>query len=344
MFKFFASLVASLSLASVAAAAETPKGMLPVGRDGKALNTDFESGDLRDWTAAGEAWKGQPVKGPINPKRKFGEGKLANHQGDFWIGTYEVLEDAPKGTLTSAPFKVTRRWAAFRVAGGNLAETRVELVSVDGGKTIFTARGQNSETMLPMVVDLQAQSGKEIFIRIVDDSAEGWGHVNFDDFRLYAERPAFVDEVQPAPKPAPLDDVKHAGLTAEEVVKAATLPPGFKLHVFAAEPDVKQPIAFCIDDRGRLWVIENYTYPQRQPEGKGTDRIVVFEDTNGDHKFDRRTVFMEGLNLASAIEYGFGGVFVGAAPYLYFIPTDCSCPRRKPRSVFSADDNATRRR
>ncbi len=320
MFKFFASLVASLSLASVAAAAETPKGMLPVGRDGKALNTDFESGDLRDWTAAGEAWKGQPVKGPINPKRKFGEGKLANHQGDFWIGTYEVLEDAPKGTLTSAPFKVTRRWAAFRVAGGNLAETRVELVSVDGGKTIFTARGQNSETMLPMVVDLQAQSGKEIFIRIVDDSAEGWGHVNFDDFQFYAERPAFVDEVQPAPKPAPLDDVKHAGLTAEEVVKAATLPPGFKLHVFAAEPDVKQPIAFCIDDRGRLWVIENYTYPQRQPEGKGTDRIVVFEDTNGDHKFDRRTVFMEGLNLASAIEYGFGGVFVGAAPYLYFIP------------------------
>ncbi len=320
MFKFFASLVASLSLVSVAAAAETPKGLLPVGRDGKALNTDFESGDLRDWTATGEAWKGQPVKGPINPKRKFGEGKLANHQGDFWIGTYEVLEDTPKGTLTSAPFKVTRRWAAFRVAGGNLAETRVELVSVDGGKTIFTARGKNSETMLPMVVDLQAQSGKEIFIRIVDDSAEGWGHVNFDDFRLYAERPAFVDEVQPAPKPAPLDDVKHAGLTAEEVVKAATLPPGFKLHVFAAEPDVKQPIAFCIDDRGRLWVIENYTYPQRQPEGKGTDRIVVFEDTNGDHKFDRRTVFMEGLNLASAIEYGFGGVFVGAAPYLYFIP------------------------
>ena len=143
MFKFFASLVALLSLVSVAAAAETPKGMLPVGRDGKALNTDFESGDLRDWTAAGEAWKGQPVKGPINPKRKFGEGKLANHQGDFWIGTYEVLEDTPKGTLTSAPFKVTRGWAAFRVAGGNLAETRVELVSVDGGKTIFTARGQN---------------------------------------------------------------------------------------------------------------------------------------------------------------------------------------------------------
>ncbi|MST01303.1 MAG: hypothetical protein EXS29_08350, partial [Pedosphaera sp.] len=297
-----------------------PKGMLPIGKEGKALNTDFETGDLRDWTVTGDVAKGQPVKGPINPKRKFGEGKVANHQGDFWLGGYEVLEDVPKGRLTSAAFKVSQPWAAFRLGGGALAETRVELVLVEGGKVFFTARGRNSDTMASVVVDLAAQKDKEIFIRIVDDSAEGWGHVNFDDFRFYPLRPVFVDELKPAPPLAPPDDVKHAGLTAAEVVKAATLPPGFKLHAFAAEPDVKQPIAFCIDDRGRLWVIENYTYPQRQPEGKGTDRIVVFEDTDGDHKFDKRTVFIEGLNLASAIEYGFGGVYVGAVPWLLHIP------------------------
>jgi putative membrane-bound dehydrogenase-like protein len=76
----------------------------------------------------------------------------------------------------------------------------------------------------------------------------------------------------------------------------------------------------AIDDRGRLWVAENYTYPIRSPEGRGKDRILVFEDTKGTGRFDKRTVFMEGLNLVSGLEVGFGGVWVGAAPYLMFIP------------------------
>ncbi len=58
----------------------------------------------------------------------------------------------------------------------------------------------------------------------------------------------------------------------------------------------------------------------RAPEGEGKDRILIFEDTNGDGKHDKRTVFKEGLNLVSGIELGFGGVWVGAAPYLLFIP------------------------
>ncbi len=304
--------------------APLPGGVLPVGADGKPLNTDFETGDLKDWTATGDIAKGQPTKGPINQNRKFGEGKVANHIGDFWFGGYEKFGDTPKGTLASAPFKVTQPWAAFLLGGGNLAETRVELVAKEGGKVFFTARGQNSETMVPVVVDLAAQKDKEIFIRIVDDHTGGWGHVNFDDFKLYKDKPAFAAVAASAPgakaNPLPQDDVKFAGLTPEEAVKAMTLPPGFKVTVFAAEPDVKQPIAFCIDDRGRLWVIENYTYPQRAPEGMGTDRILVFEDTNGDGKFDKRTVFMEGLNMASGIEWGFGGIYVGAVPWLLHIP------------------------
>ncbi|NBV21804.1 MAG: dehydrogenase [Proteobacteria bacterium] len=302
-----------------------PGGILPVGADGKPLNTDFETGDLRDWTATGEAFKGQPVKGPINQNRKFGAGRVANHVGDYWMGGYEKLEDTPTGTLTSAPFKVTQPWAAFLIGGGSHSETRVELVAKDTGKVFLTAHGQNNEAMLPVVVDLAAQAGKEIFIRIVDEHTGGWGHVNFDDFKLYKEKPVFaaVAAASPGgqkPNPLPTDDVKYAGLSPEEAAKAMTLPPGFKATLFAGEPDVKQPIAFCIDDRGRLWVVENYTYPQRQPEGKGTDCILVFEDTNGDGKFDKRTVFMEGLNMASGIEWGFGGIYVGAVPWLLHIP------------------------
>ena len=109
-------------------------------------------------------------------------------------------------------------------------------------------------------------------------------------------------------------------LSGGESVKLATVPAGFELKLFAAEPDIVNPIAFCIDDRGRLWVAEGRTYPIRAKEGEGQDRILVFEDTDGDGKADKRTVFMEKLNLVSGLEYGFGGLWVGAAPYLMFIP------------------------
>ena len=99
-----------------------------------------------------------------------------------------------------------------------------------------------------------------------------------------------------------------------------TVPAGFKVTLFAGEPDVVQPIAFAIDDRGRLWVAEAYSYPHRVPDDKARDRILIFEDTDGDGKFDTRKVFADKLNLVSGIEVGFGGVCVGAAPEFLFIP------------------------
>jgi putative membrane-bound dehydrogenase-like protein len=116
------------------------------------------------------------------------------------------------------------------------------------------------------------------------------------------------------------DVVQHAGLTPQEAVKAITLPPGFKVTLFAAEPDIVQPVAFTFDDRGRLWVAEANNYPTKAPAGKGQDRILIFEDSTGAGHFDKKTVFCEGLNLVSGIEVGFGGVWVGQAPELLFIP------------------------
>src|SRR5260370_18440743 len=99
-----------------------------------------------------------------------------------------------------------------------------------------------------------------------------------------------------------------------------TVPDGFQVKLFAGEPDVRQPIAFCLDDRGRLWVAEAYSYPVRRADKDAKDRIVIFEDTKGTGHFDKRTIFMEGLNLVSGLEVGFGGVWIGAAPYLMFVP------------------------
>ena len=108
------------------------------------------------------------------------------------------------------------------------------------------------------------------------------------------------------------------GLSPAETAAGMKVPAGFSVKVFAAEPDIVQPIAFAIDDRGRLWVCENLSYPDWAPEGH--DRIVILEDTDGDGKFDKKTVFYDKLNDVSAIETGFGGVWVGSSPNLLFIP------------------------
>ena len=114
-------------------------------------------------------------------------------------------------------------------------------------------------------------------------------------------------------------DYTH-GQTPKEAVKAMQLPAGFKAELIAGEPDLVQPIAMCWDERGRLWVVEGMSYPQPRAPGAGKDRILIFEDTKGNGTFDKRTVFCEGLSLVSGIEVGFGGVWVGASPYLMFIP------------------------
>ena len=305
-----------------AAAADAPSkappaadGQLPIGLEGKPLNFDFERGTLDDWVPVGDAFARQPVKGDTPTAR--GRGMKSEHVGQFWIGGYEVsLSDAPQGTLTSAPFKVTQPYASFRIAGGAQHETRVELVRRDNQQVVFTRSGDNTETLKPVVVDLRPFVGQELFVRLVDASGGGWGHLNFDDFKLHATRPVFAGAAT-AQLP---DEYPYAGLSPEEAAKVMEVPEGFKVTLVAGEPDVKQPIAQAIDDRGRLWIAEAYTYPHRAPEGQGKDRILIFEDADGDGRFETNKVFVEGLNLVSGLEVGFGGVWVGAAPYLLFIP------------------------
>ena len=126
-----------LALVGVMPAAEPAEGVLPVGKDGKPLNLDFETGTLKDWTAEGEAFAGQPVKGDtVHPRRSD---MRSRHQGQYWVGTYERKGDRPQGTLTSVPFKVTHPWASFLVGGGPHPTTCVELVRKDTGEVFHRA-------------------------------------------------------------------------------------------------------------------------------------------------------------------------------------------------------------
>ena len=116
------------------------------------------------------------------------------------------------------------------------------------------------------------------------------------------------------------------GQSPSDALKSMQLPGGFKAELVAAEPDLVQPIAFTFDERGRIWVVEGNSYPQPREIGKGQDRIKILEDQDGDGTFETKKIFCEGLNLVSGIELGFGGVWVGAAPYLMFIPRDGDRP------------------
>jgi putative membrane-bound dehydrogenase-like protein len=312
-------LLAVLYLPALFAAepAATPReGIRPVGADGKPLNLDFETGTLKDWTAEGDAFRGQPIKGDTVARRR-GDMK-SRHQGDYWIGGYEVKADPPQGTLTSIPFRVTHPWASFLVGGGPWPETCVELVRRDTREVISRTSGIEEEELRRVAVDLRPHQGKEIFIRLVDRHSGHWGHLNFDDFRFHAEKP----NVPVRKGPAMPDIYKYAGLVPEKAAAAMTVPEGFEVKLFASEPDVHQPIAMCLDDRGRLWIAEAYSYPVRRPDKEAKDRILIFEDADGDGRFDKRTVFMEGLNLVSGLEVGFDGVWIGAAPYLLYVPIE----------------------
>ena len=298
-------------------------GIKPKAEDGRVLNLDFEKGDLSDWTATGDAFKGQPIEGDtVAPRRPD---MKSNHQGKFWIGTYENgAGDAPTGTLTSIPFKVTHPWASFLVAGGTSDLTVVQVVEVPSGKVIAQSAGVESETMSRVRVDLTKHMGKQIQVKVIDRYNGGWGHINFDDFLFHETRPNFPQRSGPLPP----DQHKFAGLAPLDAAKAMTVPEGFDVTLFAGEPDVHQPIAMAIDDQGRLWIAEAFCYPRKRAPKDANDRIVFFEDTDNDGKFDKRTVFIEGLNLVSGFELGHGGVWVGAAPELLFIPWDES--RTKP--------------
>ena len=114
-------------------------------------------------------------------------------------------------------------------------------------------------------------------------------------------------------------------LSPAESIKHYAVPEGFSISLFASEPDIGgKPIAMSWDERGRLWIAETFDYPnEKQPEGKGRDRIRICEDTDNDGKADKFTVFAEQLSIPTSIAFSHGGLIVHQAPdTLYLKDTD----------------------
>ena len=132
-------------------------------------------------------------------------------------------------------------------------------------------------------------------------------------------------------------------VSPEESVKQFTIRKGFEVEVMASEPDVGQPLFLSWDHRGRMWVMQYLQYqfpaglkvveydnylravfdkvPEPPPHGvKGADKITVFEDSDGDGYYDKHKDVITGLNIATSVVVGDGGIWVTNPPYLLFYP------------------------
>jgi hypothetical protein len=305
-------------------------GVFPKSKDGSSLNMGFETGSLVGWKATGDAFKGQPVNNDGIASRWTGQ--TSNKNGEFFIGVFEIVKDQGTGTLTSPTFKVTQPYASFLIGGGDQKSTRVELVQIDDGReketVVFTAFGNRREQMRRVAVDLSKYKDRRLFIRLIDENPGAWGHLNFDDFRFHDKRPPTTESptVWRSTRnpllshlvPNPVDP--HSQSNGSATIAQMHVPDGVSADVVAAEPHLHQPMAFTFDAKGRLWVVEGHSYPKKRPAGEGLDRVLIFSDADGDGSFETRKVFIEGLNLVSGLEVGYGGVWIGAAPELLFIP------------------------
>ncbi len=124
-------------------------------------------------------------------------------------------------------------------------------------------------------------------------------------------------------------------LPAAESMKHLVVPEGFRVELFASEPAIGgKPICMAWDERGRLWIAESLDYPNElQEPGKGRDRIRILEDTTGDGRADKATIFAEKLSIPTSIAFSHGGIIVHQAPDTLFLKDTDGDDRADVRKV-----------
>ncbi len=114
----------------------------------------------------------------------------------------------------------------------------------------------------------------------------------------------------------------HIYLDGEEAIGRMTVGKGMKVTLFASEkefPELAKPVQMQFDAKGRLWVAAWPSYPHWKPKEEMNDKILIFEDTDGDGKADKMTVFADHLHCPTGFEFYNGGVLVAQAPDLMFL-------------------------
>lgn len=178
------------------------------------------------------------------------------------------------------------------------------------GRVFYTAFGHNEKTWEKK--EFQQLVANGILWAVGDDVNELLAayEIPIPEFKD-AEIPNY-EKNDPAPR-------FQLPLTPEQSMKLIQVPVGFELELFASEPMIINPIAMAWDERGRLFVIETTDYPNEVRKEGGSDKIKILEDTNGDGKADKVTVFADNLNIPTSIMAVNGGILISMAPDFIFL-------------------------
>lgn len=184
------------------------------------------------------------------------------------------------------------------------------------GRVFYTAYGHDERTWSNP--DFQELLKKGILWAVGDRVRELWQIYREDMPTL-----AYDSEAGPIPNYEKRDPAPQLQLplSPEASHKLMQVPPGFELQLFASEPDIINPITMDWDEKGRLWVVETVDYPNTTREGDniGDDRIKICEDTDGDGRADKFTIFADQLNIPTSMVFVNGGVLIAQAPHFIFL-------------------------
>ncbi len=183
------------------------------------------------------------------------------------------------------------------------------------GKVFYTAYGHDERTWNRPEFQTLIKEG--ILWAIDANTKKNWEAFSQDIPKLaYEQRDSIPNYEKRDPAPQ-----YQLPLSPEASAKLIQVPVGFDLELFASEPDIINPIAMNWDERGRLWVIETVDYPNsvRDEKGAGDDKVKILEDTDGDGKADKVTVFAENLNIPTSFTFYDGGIVVSQAPQFLFL-------------------------
>lgn len=239
----------------------------------------------------------------------------------------EVFTD----TIVAPEHPVLAGWESFTTWD----ETYVHRDHADAGRTVLTVRGEEREPW----TWVRAEGAGRVFYT-------AWGH----DQRTWT-RPGFLDLLARAVvwSAGPAAAARHAAFalpslayepratvpnyerrdpppayqlpsTPQEAARHLAPAPGLRAVLYAAEPDLVNPLAFCFDARGRLCVLESRDYPNAlAADGRGRDRVVICADEDGDGRAESFTTYHAGLNVPTGILAAPGGLIVAQAPHLLFL-------------------------
>lgn len=179
------------------------------------------------------------------------------------------------------------------------------------GRVFYTAYGHDDNTFTNQgFLDL-VRNG--IFWAVGENAMADLGAFKIANLTYFDGMVPNYEHRTPAPK-------VQASLTPTESMSLMQVPVDFDLQLFAAEPDVINPIYINWDERGRLWVIETVDYPNEvKNDDIGDDRIKILEDTDGDGKADKTTLFADKLNIPTSFVFTNGGIIVSQAPSFIFL-------------------------